>query len=60
MPKGADSKNFGTQIFEKGYSINGFFQKYNIPLKMSEQFFFDNEKDLENFFIENLNDDKDI
>jgi len=60
MPKGTDSKNFGTQIFNKGYSINGFFQKYNIPLKISEQYFFDNEKDLENFFLENLTDEKDV
>lgn len=60
MPTETDSQNFGTQIFQPGYSINGFFQKFNIPLKMSEQFFFDNEKDLENFFLENLTDDKDI
>lgn len=50
----------GTQIFEKGYSINNFFQNFNIPLGISEEFHFQDTLELEKFVIKNLKNNKDI
>lgn len=34
------AKEYGTQILEEEYSINKFFEKFNIPLWISDEFHF--------------------
>jgi len=51
---------WGTQIFTKGYTINDFFKKYNIPFRISKQHYFDNKQDLRRFLINNLKNNNDI
>ncbi len=54
------SISFGTQIFIKKFKINSFFKKYNMPLKISKQYFFKTKKGLKIFLINNLKKKNDI
>ncbi len=55
-----NNPEFGTQIFEKKYTIQKFFDKYKLPLKISKQYDFDSIKKLRNFIINSLRQDVDI
>ena len=45
---------YGTQIEKKRYSINNFFNKYKIPLRISEMSIMKNESELREFLISHL------
>lgn len=51
---------YGTQIEKKKYSINNFFKKNNINLKISELVVINNKKKLKEFLINNFKNDNDI
>ncbi|MCL5795406.1 MAG: hypothetical protein M1338_03540 [Patescibacteria group bacterium] len=51
---------FGTQIEKKKYSINKFFKKYHVKLKISKLYYFLDINKLEKFIIKNLQDNNDI
>ncbi len=51
---------YGTQIEKNKYSINNFFKKNKIPLKISELYIFKNTSQLKNFLINNFNNETDI
>jgi hypothetical protein len=55
-----NSKEVGTQILKKKYSISNYFKKNNIQLKISKEFRFKNKKELEVFLLNNLGTDKDL
>ncbi|OQB08173.1 MAG: hypothetical protein BWY21_01409 [Parcubacteria group bacterium ADurb.Bin216] len=51
------AKEYGTQILEEEYSINKFFEKFNIPLWISDEFHFKCVNDLEIFLMEKLREE---
>lgn len=55
-----DSLELGTRIFEKGFSIPEFFQRFDIPLQFSRQYHFETEKELKNFIVGKLRSDNDV
>jgi len=51
---------YGTQITKKKYSINNFFKRNGISLKISDLVQFKNNDELRKFLKDNLKDDSDI
>lgn len=55
-----DAPEHGTQIFTKGYTINEFFEKFAIPLSLSQQYRFNGERELNVFLRENVKTENDV
>jgi hypothetical protein len=51
---------FGTQITKDDYSINNFFKKYRIPLEISDIFYANSTKELENLILEKMTEENDL